>query len=130
MQDMLALDGNIFRHAQRHRKSFGGRDHGVSDSSISAGGIEQRFAGAEFSAGTGLGDDVRSGAVFYRSAGVVPLGFAQQFDSGQVASEPFESQQWSIANQFEAAPAEQTRMIRRARSRCSGRRIRHFRRFG
>ena len=94
-------------------KPCGGADHGVGDAGISAGGIEQDFAGAEFSAGAGLGDDVRGGAVFHRSAGVVPLGFAQQLDSGQIASETFQAQQRSVADEFEAAPAE--RMTRPGR---------------
>ena len=87
-------------------KPCGGGDHGVGDAGVSAGGIEQNFAGPEFSAGAGLGDDVRGGAVFYRSAGVVPLGLAQQLDSGQVASDALQAQQRSVADQFEAAPAE------------------------
>ena len=43
MQNALALHRNIFRHAQRHGETFGSADHGVGDSGISAGGIEQEL---------------------------------------------------------------------------------------
>ena len=62
----------------------------------------------EFSAGAGLGDDVRGGAIFHRSARVIPLGFAQQLDSGQVASETLQAQKRSVADEFETAPSDRS----------------------
>src|SRR5438552_16189646 len=41
MQDALALRRNVLRHTQRDRKAFGGSDHRVGDSGVSAGGVEQ-----------------------------------------------------------------------------------------
>src|SRR6266478_3536532 len=50
VENSLAFDGNVFRHAQRDRKTFGSADHGVGDSGIAAGGVEQSFPGSKFSA--------------------------------------------------------------------------------
>ena len=59
-----------------------------------------------------FGDDVRGGAVLDRSAGIEPLCFAEQFDSGQVASQPLQAQQRSVADELEAALAERLRPAR------------------
>ena len=45
MQDALALDRYILRHAQRHRETLRRTEHGISNSSVAAGRIQQNFTG-------------------------------------------------------------------------------------
>src|SRR5580704_7244335 len=118
VQNVFALDGDVLRHAERDRETFGGGDHGIGDAGVTAGGIEQSFAGGEFSAGASLGYDVGSGTVFDRASGIEPLGFAQDLDAGQIASDAIEAQQRSVANAVETTHAEFVffrRMCRRSR---------------
>ena len=63
--------------------------------------------GANFPLRRAFGHDVRSGAVFHRSPGIDPLGFAQQFDAGQVAGDALQPQQRRVADALQAAPAQQ-----------------------
>src|SRR5450631_2293150 len=106
MQDLLALARNVFRHAQGDGESFGRSQHGVSDASVAAGGVEKNFAGAKLTAAAGLGDDVGGGAIFDRSAGVVPFGLTQKCYARQVGGERVQTQQRSVADALEQAVAQ------------------------
>ena len=76
VQNALAFRRNILRHAQRDGNALGGADHRVSDAGVAAGRIEQNFARRQFPAPLRFQNDARGGAIFHRSARVVPLGFA------------------------------------------------------
>jgi hypothetical protein len=54
----------------------------------------------------GFGNDVGGGAIFDRSAGVIPFGLTQKGYAGQVGGECVEAQQWSVANAFDQAVAQ------------------------
>ena len=97
-QNLLALGGNILRHAQHDGKSLGRAQHGVGDAGVAAGGIEQGLTRAELAAESSFSNDVGSGAVFHRATGVVPFGLAQKCHGGQMRSEPIKAQQRSIAD--------------------------------
>ena len=123
LQNALALNGNIFRHAQRDRKSLRGADHGVSDAGVAAGGIEQNFPGTEFSAGASLATMFDAARSFTDPPGLYHSALPSKLDSGQVASETLQAQQWSIADELEASPAERLtrgRLGRGFRGRCRG----------
>ena len=81
-QDALALHGNVFRHAQRDFKSFGGADHGKRNAGIAAGGVEQNFAGSEFSTAAPLGHNAGRGAVVDEFPGIDPFCFASSSTPG------------------------------------------------
>src|ERR1043166_5904432 len=40
VKNALALNRNIFRHAERDREALGGSDHGEGDAGITAGGVQ------------------------------------------------------------------------------------------
>src|SRR5580693_3341785 len=75
-QNLLSFSRNILRHAQRDRKSFGRAEHGIGNSGVAAGGVEQSLAGTELTAAAAFGNNVGRGAIFHRAAGVVPFGLA------------------------------------------------------
>ena len=87
-------------------KSFGRAQHGVGDAGVAAGGIEQNLAGAQLPAAASLGDDVGGGAIFHRSAGVIPFGLTQKCYARQVAGERIQTQQRSVADALDQAVAE------------------------
>src|SRR5439155_23452891 len=91
-KNALALDGNILGHAQRDRKSFRGANHGISDSRIPAGGIEQSSTLRKFSAAAALLNNVECRAVFDRTARVAPFGFAQDLNVRELAPDALEPQ--------------------------------------
>src|SRR4029079_8443242 len=95
-QNSLALDRNILRHAQRDRKSLRRADHGISNASVSAGGIEENFAVGKFSSTASLSHDVPRGAVFDRSARVAPFGFTENLDVRELAPDALQTQQWRV----------------------------------
>ena len=64
MQNLFALERDVFRHAQRHRESLGRPQHGVCDPGIAAGGIEKNLAHVELPAPEALRYDARGSAVF------------------------------------------------------------------
>ena len=65
--------------------------------------------GPNFPLARACGDDVGGGAVFYRSAGIEPLGFAEELHAGQIAGQALEAQQRSVADEIEAALAKRSR---------------------
>ena len=62
--------------------------------------------GRELTAAAGFGDDVGRGAIFDRSAGVIPFGLTQKCYAGQVGGERVQAQQRSVADAFDQAVAE------------------------
>src|SRR5262249_51648002 len=54
-EDALALDGDVLRHAERNRESFGGADHGVGNACVAAGRVEQSIVGGKLSAAAPFG---------------------------------------------------------------------------
>src|SRR4029077_3850617 len=106
MQNVFALEGDIFRHAQRHREAFCRSQHGVGYASIAAGGIEQSLAQGEFSAAAAFRDDVRGGAVFNRASGVIPLGLSQNLNTVQVARQAMKPEKRSVADPLLRALSE------------------------
>jgi hypothetical protein len=106
LQDLLALAGNVLRHAEGHGESFGGAQHRIRDARVAAGGVEENLAGAQLTAATGFGHDVGRGAIFDRSAGVVPFSLTQKCYARQVVGDSIQTQQWSVANALDQAVAE------------------------
>src|SRR5439155_15646291 len=86
-ENALALDGDVFRHAQRDRETFGSPDHRIGNACISAGGIQQSLAGGKLSAAAAFFHDVEGGAGFDRSARVEPLGLAEKLNLRQFAGD-------------------------------------------
>src|SRR5271163_2842066 len=78
MQNLLALERNIFRHAQGYGKLLRRSQHGVSDAGVAAGGVEQRLTSVEAPAAAALSDNIPSRTVFHRTTGVIPFGLTQQ----------------------------------------------------
>src|SRR5260370_33011510 len=103
LQDLFAFARNILRYAESAGKSFGRAQHGIRDPSIAAGGIEQNLPGTELAAASGFGDDVSGGAIFNRSAGIVPFGLTQKCYTGQVGGERVETQEGSVADTLDQA---------------------------
>ena len=91
MQDVLALDGDVLPHAQRHLETLRCADHGIGNPCISAGGIQQRFTRPKFSAATRFSHDVCGGAIFNRAAGIHPLGFPQDLNARQLTRQPIQT---------------------------------------
>ena len=65
LQDFLALNRNIRRHAQRDRKSFCRAQHCIGNASIAAGGVEQNFAGGKLAIATSFSNDAGGGAILH-----------------------------------------------------------------
>src|SRR5215471_2649763 len=78
LQDLLTLTRNVFRHAEGDRKSFCRTEHRIGDAGVAAGRVEKNLAGAELAAAASFSDNIASGAVLHRTAGVVPFGLAQK----------------------------------------------------
>src|SRR5258708_21225574 len=102
-ENLLTFGGDILRHAECDGKSFSSAEHGIGDAGVAAGGIEQNLAVAELATATAFGDDAGGGAIFHRSAGIVPFGLAQKCDAGKMRSELVKAQQRSVADAVEQA---------------------------
>src|SRR5208283_383727 len=63
----LTLRGYVSRHAQGHRESLRRSQHGIGNSGIAAGGVQQSFTWAKLSSARGLGHNIRGWAVFHRT---------------------------------------------------------------
>ena len=95
---MLALERNIFRHAQRHWESLGCAEHGISNAGIAAGGVEQNSPGTHLPAAPRLGHNMPGRTIFDRATGVTPFGLTQKCNTGQVAGERVEAYQRGISD--------------------------------
>src|SRR5690348_7020917 len=65
LQDLLALAGDVFGHAERDRESLGSTEHRISNTSIAAGGVEKNLSRTKMSSAAGFGNDVGGGTVFH-----------------------------------------------------------------
>src|SRR5580658_9073413 len=106
LQDLLALARNILRHAQGDGEAFGSAQHRIGNAGVAAGGVEQNLAGAELPTAAGFGDDVGGGAIFDRSAGVVPFRLTQKCYARQVGGQRVQTQERSVADALDQAVAE------------------------
>jgi len=106
LQNLLALAGDVFGHAEGDGKSLSGTEHGVGDPGVAAGGIEENLAGAELGGAASLGDDVGGGAVLDGSAGVIPLGLTQKCYARKVGGERIQTQHGRVSDAVDQAVAE------------------------
>jgi hypothetical protein len=106
LQDLFAFAGDILGHAESDREPLGRAEHGVGDSGISAGGIEQNFTGTQQAFAAAFGNDVSGSAVFNGSAWVVPFGLTQEYYAGQIASNLVEAKERRVSDTLDQAVAK------------------------
>ena len=98
LENSLAFDRDIGRHAQSHAKTAGCAQHGVGDSGVSAGRIKQALAAVHLAAAEGFLHDVGRRAVLHRAAGIRPFGLAVNLGVRHIGANTLQSQQRRVAN--------------------------------
>ena len=78
-QNLLPFGGGIRRQAQFHAVSLGGSDHGIGDSGVSAGGVQNRPSRRELSGEDRLHEHSCDGSVLDGSTRIGPLRFGEDF---------------------------------------------------
>ena len=119
LHDLLALPRNVLGHAERHRKTFRCSQHGIGDSSIAAGRIQQNSPGIEQSTSAGFGDNAGSRAILHRAAGVVPFSLAQKCHALKIASNRVQPQKRGISDPLHQAVTKRFAQSRRTFPRFS-----------
>src|SRR5262249_29706851 len=79
-KDELTFAAGVFRDAQLYFVALGRTDHGVRDTGITGGRIENRLATVELARGFPVSDHPRRGPVFHGSAGVLPFSLGVDLD--------------------------------------------------
>src|ERR1700731_1518750 len=69
-ENLLALDRYVGRHAQGDGKFLSRAKHGIGDTGVAAGCVEQNLAVGKLAAAAPSQDDVGSSAVFHRASGI------------------------------------------------------------
>src|SRR5271166_1399007 len=65
LQNSLALDRDVGGYAEGHAKAAGGTQHGIGDSGVAAGGIEQTLAAPHTAVAESLLHNAGGGPVFH-----------------------------------------------------------------
>jgi hypothetical protein len=87
LQNPFALDRNILRHAQRHRKTLGRAQHGIRNTGVATRGIQQNLACRESPIAPCLANNIGGSPVFHRSARIEPLGLPKDLDLWQISGQ-------------------------------------------
>ena len=76
-------------------------DHGVGDSSVATGGIDDGLARAQSAARETRLNHAQCGAIFDGASGIEPLGFGGELDVGEFAADAFEPKEWAVTDEVE-----------------------------
>ena len=106
LENLLALKGDVFGYAECNGKPIRGSEHGIGNTGVAAGGVQQTLSGVKSAAAASFLHDVGGSAIFDRAAGVVPLRLAQKYYAGQVPGACVETQQRRVADAIEQAQAQ------------------------
>ena len=98
LQDALTLDGSVGRQAQLHLVAACRADHGIGDTGIAAGGIEDDVLGAKAAGALAIQDHVEARPILDRSAGIEVFGFGVDGDAGDLAGDLIQTQQRRVAD--------------------------------
>src|SRR5271163_1774464 len=79
VEDALALVRGTLRQAEFHRIAEGRADHGIGNSRIAAGSIDDRLAGAQGAAGQTILNHAQRGSVLDGSSRIAPLRLGVEF---------------------------------------------------
>src|ERR1700722_20420457 len=90
-------DGKAEFHAIAER----GADHGVGDSGVAAGWVEDYFPGAQVAGEFAGADHGVARAIFHGAAGIEPFAFGVKFYVGGAGDDTLEPQEWSVADSIE-----------------------------
>ncbi len=121
-QQLLALIVGIGRQAQMHLIAFGRADHGIRDSRIAAGCVQNDFTRPQFARSFALQNHVSRRPVFHRTAGIGPFGFGIHLHARIARLQVIQADQWRTAHQVgKVHAAFQQAMFCRRRGRCHSR---------
>ncbi len=98
---MLAFRRSTFGQAERDGIAQRGTDHGVGDTGVAAGGVQNCFAGMQIAAENAFANHGQRGAIFYGAAGIEPFGLRVKFNIFKFTADASQAQQRSIADAVE-----------------------------
>ena len=101
LQNALALAGGVRRQYQFHLVAAVGADHGIGDTGIAAGGIKDSPITIQLAGTFALDHHIARRAVLYRAARIKVFGLPEDLDSGELARDFLQTQQWCIADRVE-----------------------------
>src|SRR5262249_11697626 len=100
-ENALPLNCGALGQAQPHWVALCSANHGVSDSCVATGGIENGLAGPQGPRALPLADHVQRGAVLHRAARVEPLRFGVKLAAREFTGYWDEPQQRGVADPVE-----------------------------
>ena len=83
-----------------------GADHGVGDSGVAAGRVENYFAGAQLAGAFAFANHGIGGAILHGAAGIEPFRFGVKFDVGEAGDDALEAQERRVADAVEQVFAD------------------------